>query len=56
MTVTCANTGKWLDKRIDLPDAHFTGALPGKSDLMLQYVAGDDTIFHMIELDRRPGQ
>lgn len=53
MTVTCGDTGKWIDRRIDLPDAHFTRALDGKSDLVLGYVRGDDTIFHMIELDRK---
>ena len=53
MAVRCGDTGKWIDRRIDLPDAHFTGALRGGADLMLEYLAGDDTVFHMIEVDRR---
>ncbi|MDP6633271.1 MAG: hypothetical protein QGG42_00050 [Phycisphaerae bacterium] len=52
MTVKCQNTGKWIDKHIDITNAVFTQSLPGGADLSLQYVSGDDTIFHLIEVTR----
>ena len=50
MEVKCQNTGKWIDKQVDVTDAVFTRALPGGADLTCKYVSGDDTIFHLIEL------
>jgi len=29
------------------------GALPGGADLMLEHLTGDDTVFHIIEVERR---
>ena len=46
------DTGKWREEQAAPGGARFNGALPGQSDLVLQYVGGDDTVFHMIELDR----
>ncbi|MBC8374169.1 MAG: hypothetical protein H8E53_11280 [Planctomycetes bacterium] len=52
MKVTCRNTGKWADKQITVTNAIFTGSLPGGADLTCQWLGGDDTIFHLIELTR----
>jgi hypothetical protein len=56
ITVKCGNTGKWIDKHIDIPNAIFTRSLPGGADLTLKYKSGDDTIFHLIELTRPPAK
>ena len=54
-TVHCGDTGKWREKQAVLDGARFNGALPGRSDLMLQYLDGHDTVFHIVELDRNRG-
>jgi len=53
MAVTCSDTGRWIDRRINLTDARLAGALPGGADLMLEHLTGDDTVFHIIEVERR---
>ena len=50
MTVKCRNTGKWIDKQVDVTNGIFTRSLPGGADLTCQYLSGDDTIFHLIEV------
>jgi hypothetical protein len=53
VVVGCENTGEWKEAIVTLRDAVFNQGLPGSADLILRHVAGADTIFHMIELDRR---
>ena len=53
MTVKCLNTGKWIDKQVDVTNAIFTHSLPGGADLTCKYASGDDSVFHLIELTRR---
>ena len=52
--VRCADSGKWLEKTAVLDGAYFNGRLENEADLVLRYVDGDDTVFHMVELSRRP--
>ena len=40
------------NKKITLTDARFDRQLPRGSDLILEHLSGDDTLFHLIELDR----
>ncbi|MBT3202293.1 MAG: hypothetical protein HN350_20530, partial [Phycisphaerales bacterium] len=54
LTVKGANTGKWIDKQVDIPNAIFARSLPGGADLTLRHLSGDDTIFHLIELTASP--
>lgn len=44
-------TGDWISQSFVLKRARFTGALSG-GDLILRHTSGEDTIFHMIELER----
>ncbi|MCK9478191.1 MAG: copper amine oxidase N-terminal domain-containing protein [Firmicutes bacterium] len=50
---TMANTdsGEWKTEEVSLTDAMFNGQLDG-GDLLLKYISGDDTIFHMVEVIR----
>ena len=50
--VTNADTGKWLDLTLTLPDAVWDHRLPGGGDLALRHASGADTTFHIIELER----
>lgn len=52
IVTTCTDTGTWKDIRIPLTDAYFNQGLKKQSDLILRYVAGSDTVFHLIELER----
>jgi hypothetical protein len=47
------NSGDWVTHRVVLTGAVFNGALRG-ADLNLEYMGGDDTIFHLVELERLP--
>jgi len=51
VSVTCGNTGKWLEKQITA-DALFNQGLAEGADITLNYEGGDDTIFHLIEITR----
>lgn len=51
-TVRRGDTGKWRQEQAALDGARFNGAMPGQPDLVLQYIDGDDTVFHVLELDR----
>lgn len=42
-----------LDKQVDVTNAIFTRSLPGGADLTCQYLSGDDTIFHLIEMSAK---
>jgi hypothetical protein len=50
--ITCRNTNTWQEREIFLKNAHFNNALPGQGDLILYYLDGSDTVFHMIEVNR----
>lgn len=52
--VTNTNSGKWRDITLTLTDAVWDHRLPGGGDLALRHAGGDDTIFHIIELERHP--
>jgi hypothetical protein len=52
-TVECGNSGKWLEKRAVIEGAYFSGGLARGADLVLKHIGGDDTLFHMIELERK---
>jgi hypothetical protein len=49
--VRCGNSGEWKERRVELHDAVFDNRLSGKADLTLEHVEGDDTVFHIIEVD-----
>jgi hypothetical protein len=48
------NTGKgeWMVKNLNIKDALINGKAAKGSDFILKYEDGDDTIFHMIEVER----
>ena len=50
--VKCRDSGEWKETTASLENAVFARRLEDESDLALEYVDGDDTVFHMIELDR----
>ena len=50
--IRLAGSGKWVEKRAVLEGAYFTGGLARGADLVLKHLGGDDTVFHMVELDR----
>jgi hypothetical protein len=50
MTITNADSGSWKEQSITLADAHFGNRGKRGADLSLVRVAGDDTIFHLVEL------
>jgi len=51
-TIQCGGTGRWVTKSVTLKDIHFAGKLEHDSDLSLQYLGGDNTIFSTIEVLR----
>ena len=46
------NSGEWISLPLKLKDAVWHGALGG-ADVTMEYEAGDNTIFHLIEVARR---
>jgi hypothetical protein len=50
--VKCGGSNKWLGKRVDISGAVFNHSLARDSDLILKYLGGGDTAFHLIELNR----
>ena len=52
LSIQCADTGRWMDVNVAVPGDCFDGRLPGGADLALKHVAGDDVIFHMVEVMR----
>jgi hypothetical protein len=48
--VAKTDTGDWKDAVIDVPGAAFTGSLPGGSDVTVQALGTESTVFHMVEL------
>ncbi|MCX6326701.1 MAG: beta-galactosidase [Bacteroidia bacterium] len=52
-TVTNTNTNQWKEITVTLDDARLENHGPKKTDLSLVHKGGDETIFHMVELERR---
>jgi hypothetical protein len=51
LRITCGDTGHWKEMTLQLDDAVFDRGLGKQSDLVLRYISGGDTVFHMIELE-----
>ena len=51
VTNTGTGTGTWRTQRMHLQQARFNGLLHD-ADLLLRYESGEDTIFHMLEIER----
>jgi hypothetical protein len=51
-TVQVEDSGEWREVNLDLPDAVWDHRLEG-ADLVLRQVGAGDTVFHLIELERR---
>jgi len=51
-SVATNGTSEWKKVQIDIPDAKIYGGLQNGADLILKHVSGDDTRFHMIEIER----
>jgi hypothetical protein len=51
-TIQNMGSSEWKEKEVVLKGAVFSHRLPEKSDLILKYISGDDTAFHILELDR----
>jgi hypothetical protein len=52
LRTTCEDRGQWLEEMVELKEAYFDHRLPGGADFTLQWIAGDNTRFHMIEVQR----
>lgn len=50
--VQCKGSNRWVVKEVELKDAFTDGRLPNQADFSLQYLAGDDTLFSVIEIGR----
>jgi hypothetical protein len=51
-TVELTGSGKWREITLTLPDAVWNGSLAGGGDLALRHAGGEDTVFHLLELQR----
>jgi hypothetical protein len=51
--VRCQNSGDWKTIIIHLDDAYFNRGLERRSDMTIKHINGDDTLFHMIEMERK---
>ena len=52
LRVRCEDSGLWREKTVEVKDVRFDRRLPKGADLALEWIAGDDTLFHMVELQR----
>ena len=50
--VRCQNSESWKEKTVIINQALFNGSLERGADLILKHLGGDDTIFHLIEIER----
>ena len=50
VTITKANSGRWVSKSITISDGAFTNKGPRNSDFSLMNEDNDDDVFHMIEI------
>ena len=55
LRVEKTNTGRWLEKTVEINDGYFGNRCPRKSDLMLVNTDAEDDVFHMVELTRETG-
>ena len=51
--VRCQNSGDWKTIIIHLDDAYFNRGLERRSDMTIKHISADDTLFHMIEIERK---
>ncbi len=52
LEVKKTGSGRWKEAAVRISDGNFTNRCPHSTDLMLVKISGDDTLFHMIEIDR----
>ncbi len=50
--IKCQNRGIWQEKTVVIKQALFISSLERGADLILRYLGGDDTVFHLVELER----
>ncbi|MFK8082461.1 MAG: hypothetical protein AB8B97_19415 [Granulosicoccus sp.] len=50
--IATTDSQEWKKVQVDLTDSKINGGLSYGADLILQHIGGDDTKFHMIELER----
>ena len=50
VTITKANSGRWVSKSITITDGVFTNKGPRNSDFSLVNEDNEDDVFHMIEI------
>lgn len=55
LRVRKTDTGRWLEKTVEISDGNFGNRCPRKSDLMLVNTDAEDDIFHMVDLTRETG-
>lgn len=51
--VQCTNTNRWITKTIWINDFHSKKLMGNKTDLTLKYISGDNTLFSLIEIERK---
>lgn len=56
IAVTNTNSDTWKEVIVELQDYNFKNSGPLGSDLGLEYISGDNTVFHMIEIERSPNE
>jgi len=52
LTITCGDTQSWKKVELGLSAMMLDGSLEKGADLILRYISGSDTKFHMVEFDR----
>ena len=52
VSVSCEDTPTWKKVQIDLTTALLNGGLKKGADFILKHTGGDDTKFHLVEVDR----
>jgi len=53
VSITCNNSNTWKELNLTLGDARFGHEQSERRDLILLHLSGSNTVFHMIELQRR---
>ncbi len=51
--ITCSNSNTWKEANLTLNDALFDSRQSVQHHLFLRHLNGSDTVFHMIELQRK---
>jgi hypothetical protein len=52
VTITKANSGRWVSKSITIADGEFANKGPQKSDFSLVNEDDEDDVFHMVEITK----